>query len=188
MQGAGLITLAFLLLAAPFGMLADWFKFIKNQPRGQQELAKASHGAGVLMLLVYWFNSGASYYVTPLLRLAGPLGWMIVVATAAWGIGWFCLNAGFAARALVAPERGTIIARSLIKIAIGCVVWICAGLLGVLDFAFVPRTVAVWCLTTGGTKFLLMVWGGGRAPARPLMDENIQASEFTWERYGRGER
>jgi hypothetical protein len=66
-----------LLIALPFFLLADWFKFIKELPPGQQELAKASHGAGMLALVIY---SGFFHFVAAGLRhdLGKPVYWIPV--------------------------------------------------------------------------------------------------------------
>lgn len=169
-----------LLIAFPFVALAQWFQFFTRLPRGQQELAKASHGVGMLALLAYGFNlTGGFLPASPICWLAAGIG--------AWGLGWFCLNARFAALMIGPPDRGAIIARALMKIALGWAVWsYTSRLVDVSGFEVVSRPVAVWCMATGGTKFLLLLWGGGRRlPARPLVDANIQDTEFDWDDDGR---
>jgi hypothetical protein len=175
----GIITLAVLVIAIPFAALADWFKFIKELPPGQQELAKASHGAGMLALVIY--GGFFHFFAAGLRHELGKLVYWIPVAVAAWGLGWFLLNARFAALAIGPPHRGTIIARALIKIALGCAAWVYAAHLDLSWAELALRTVAVWCVTTGGVKFLLMVCGGGRGEAYPMVARDIEANEFRWD-------
>jgi len=173
-----------LLIAFPFVALVDWFKWIRQLPPGQQELAKACHGVGMLALLAYYFRLAGGFgdFVHGLtVRTGDPLHWIPVVM-AAWGLGWFLLNARFAAQAVVRPHRGTMIVRALIKIAAGYAAWAYgggadAGLIGLL-----LSVVAVWCMATGGAKLLLMIWGGGRGEAYPLIARDIAANEFDWDR------
>jgi hypothetical protein len=193
MGGAALAGEAiFFLIAFPFVALADWFKFIKRQPPGQQELTKACHGAGMLALLALWFSfaGGFSAYVTQLGRdAANPVIW-IAAGIAAWGLGWLLLNAGFAARAIPPPHRATMIVRGLLKAALGAAAWIYAGKLPPLARAdlFVGLlglglyVLAAWCTSTGGTKVLLMLWRGSRREAYPLVARDIAANEFDWDR------
>jgi hypothetical protein len=124
-----------LLLAWPFMVLADWFAWIKRQPAGQQELTKACHGIGMLALLGYWFSltGGLGEFVHALRMDAdNPLNWLPVVI-ASWGLGWFLLNARFAAQFVIGPQRATMIVRALIKIALGYAVWVYAGDAGSAD-------------------------------------------------------
>jgi hypothetical protein len=167
------------LIALPFVALSHWFQFFRRLPRGQQELAKASHGAGMLALLAYGINLSGDFL------LSSPICWF-TAAIGAWGLGWFCLNASFAAQMIAPPDRGAIIGRALIKMVIGWALWSdTSDLVDLSGFEFIVHPVAVWCMATGGTKFLLMLWGGGRRPAYPLIGRNIRETEFDWDDYGR---
>lgn len=184
-----------MLIAFPFVALADYFAWIKQQPAGQQELAKACHGVGMLALLAFWFRLAGGFgdFVYGLaFRPGDPLRW-IPVGMAAWGLGWFLLNARFAAQAVGRPHRATMIVRALVKIAIGWAAWayaVSAGLPAPLHdvpalWGFVLlalHVISAWCLATGITKLLLMIWGGGRGTAYPMVARDIAANEFDWDR------
>jgi hypothetical protein len=71
--------------------------------------------------------------------------------------------------------------RALIKIALGWAAWAYAARLDLSGAELALRAVAVWCAATGGVKFLLMVWGGGRGEAYPLVARDIEANEFHWD-------
>lgn len=159
------------LLAGPFVALADWFTFIKQQPPGLQELTKACHGVGMLALLAYGFElfgGFGNFLQGLLLRPSAPLQW-IPVGMAIWGLAWVLLNARFAAQAVFRPQRGTMIGRALVKIAVAYGALTCAnatdGWIRLLLCLF-----AVWCGSTGGTKLLLMVWGGRSDAQRRVVD------------------
>ena len=172
-----------LLIALPFVALADWFKFIKQLPSGQQELAKASHGAGMLALVVYWCALGGGLFHALAVGLrdpVSPLFWVPAVFTA-WGFGWFFLNARFAALSIGPPHRATIIVRALLKIAFGWAIWVYVAPLDLSGGELIGRAVALWCLATGGTKILLLLWGGSRDRAYPMVADDIEANEFSWD-------
>jgi hypothetical protein len=181
----GLGEVVGLLIALPFVALADWFKWIKQLPPGQQELAKACHGIGMLALLAFWFRLAGGFgdFVAMLMLHPGnPLYW-IPAGIAAWGLGWFLLNARFAAQAVVRPYRATMIVRGLIKIAGGCAIWAYARDTEAGWIALLLSVVAVWCMATGAAKVLLMIWGGGRGgDAYPLVADDIAVNEFDWDR------
>jgi hypothetical protein len=182
----GLGEAAGLLIALPFIAVADYFKFIKElPPGGQQELAKACHGIGMLALLAYWFQRAGGFvdFVTMLvLHPDNPLYW-IPVGIAACGLGWFLLNARFAAQSVVRPYRATMIVRGLIKSAIGYAVWAFASDAEARWVALLLSVVAVWCMATGAAKVLLMIWSGGRGgDAYPMVEDDIASKEFDWNR------
>jgi hypothetical protein len=107
---------------------------------------------------------------------------------AAWGLGWFLLNARFAAQAVGQPQRTTMIVRALLKIAGGWAAWVYAasadtsGSAGWSLLMLALHVFAVWCVATGGTKALLMIWGGARSEAYPMVSGDIAANEFDWDR------
>lgn len=177
-----------LLAALPFIALADWFSFIKQMPSGQQELAKACHGVGMLALLAYWFRlvGGFGDYVYGLVARPGELLHWVPVIMAAWGLGWFLLNARFAAQAVGQPQRATMTVRALLKIVAGWAAWSYAdsagGSAGWHLLILVLHVVIVWCVATGATKALLMIWGGPRGEAYPMVARDIAANEFDWDR------
>jgi hypothetical protein len=191
-MNGGLGEVIGLLVALPFAAFADWFKFIKQLPPGQQELAKACHGVGMLALLAYWFRfaGGFGEFVDGLTLRPGELLHWIPLIMAVWGLGWFLLHARFAAQAVGRPHRAAMIVRGLLKIAAGWAIWAYAGSAdlpvraggsagwGLLMLAL--HVVAVWCLATGGTKALLMIWGGPRGEAYPMVAGDIAANEFDW--------
>jgi hypothetical protein len=194
MNGGGIFTLVGLLVAMPFAAIADWFKFIRGLPPGHQELTKACHGTGMLALLGSWFwlTGGIVDYVNAFVRDPGnPVMW-IAPALVSWGLGWVLINARYAAQAIGRPHRVTLVWRSLLKLAVGGFAWSWTGAFdhpapatdaslwpGFLSLAL--SVVAVWCLSTGAMKLLLMLWGGGRDEAYPLVAEDIAAHEFDWD-------
>jgi len=192
-MNGGLSEVVGLLIALPFVAFADWFKFIKQMPPGQQELAKACHGIGMCALLAYWFQLAGGFgdFVYGLaVRPGDPLHWIPVVM-ATWGLGWFLLNARFAAQAVGRPHRTTMTIRALLKMAAGWAAWAYAGSAdmpvhvggsaGWSLLMLALHVVAVWCLATGATKALPMIWGGPRGEAYPLVVVDIAANEFDWD-------
>jgi hypothetical protein len=182
------------LLALPLLALVDWFTWINRQPRGQQELTKACHGVGMLALLAFWFwvTGGLPDFVRKLSVQPDDLTNWIPAMIAAWGLGWFQLNAGFAAQAVIRPHRSTTIVRGLIKLALGYAVWTYAHEADIASrpheasiwsglFLLILHLVAVWCLATGATKVLLMMWGGRRGRAHAMVTDDIAAKEFDWD-------
>lgn len=167
-----------LFLAVPVVAFLDWFKWIKRQPTGgPQELAKACHGAGLVALLAVWFCGSGEFddFTYGLVTQQSLLCWLPIIV-AAWGLGWLLLNARYAAQAIGRPQRATMTVRALIKIAIGGVLWLGAGPGNLL-----VQLPAAWCLATGGTKLLLMIWGGAREKAYPMVEQDIAAKEFDWD-------
>src|SRR3954447_18617223 len=178
-QGNSLGEVIGLLIFWPFMALADYFGWIKRQPPGHQELAKACHGAGMLALLWYCCSlaGGFAEYVAALVLHPNELLRWIPVALGAWGLGWLLLNARPAALSIAAPHRATMIKRALIKLALGWALWSWAA----AGDAWLPGLVfilAVWCFATGGAKFLLMLWGRRQGLAEPLVAGDIAAKEF----------
>jgi hypothetical protein len=77
------------------------------------------------------------------------------------------------------------IVRALIKLGTGWGAWFFAAgfdrALG--DTGYIGATlriIAVWCLATGGTKLLLMLWGKRQGHAQSLVTGDIAANEFDW--------
>lgn len=181
------------LLALPLLALVDWFTWINRQPRGQQELTKACHGVGMLALLAFWFwvTGGFPGFVRDLSVQPDNLTNWIPAMIAAWGLGWFLLNAGFAAQAVTRPHRWTMIVRGLMKLALGYAVWTYAHEADIASrpheasiwsglFLLILHLVAVWCLATGAAKVLLMMWGGRRGRAHAMVTHDIATKEFDW--------
>jgi hypothetical protein len=170
------------LIAWPFVAIADYFGWIKQQSPGQQELAKACHGAGMLALLWHGASLAGGFVecVTELVLHADNLLKWIPLGVGAWGLAWVVLNARYAALSIAQPHRATMIARALIKIAIGWALW-SWGTAGDGWFPALVVFVAVWCLATGGTKLLLMLWGKRRGRAEPMVADDIAAKEFDWD-------
>jgi hypothetical protein len=181
-QGNNLGEVIGLLIAAPFVAVADYFGWIKKQPPGQQELAKACHGAGMLALLWYCCSlaGGVAEYLAGLMLYPGELLQWIPVGMGAWGLAWLLLNARQAALSIAPSQRATMIMRALIKLALGWALWSWAD----AGDAWLPGlvfVVAVWCFATGGAKLLLMLWGRRSGQAEPLVTGDIAAKEFDWD-------
>lgn len=177
---ASLGELVGLLIALPFVALADWFKFIKQLPPGQQELAKASHGVGMLALVVFWFGLASGSLHAVVRDLDNPVSW-IPAGFAVWGIGWFVLNARYGSLMIGPPQRGTIIVRALIKIALGWAVWAYTAHLDLSGGELFLRAAALWCMATGGAKFVLLIWGSRRHEAYSLVARDIEVNQFRWD-------
>jgi len=183
MAQASLGELVGLLIALPFVMLADWHKFLSRLPPGEQELAKACHGAGIVVLVVYWavLTGGVFHFLGLGLRnLANPMFWM-PAAIAAFGAGWFILYARFGALTIGPPRRSAQTIRALLKIALGIVVWSYTARLDLSGFELLVRAAAMWCMATGATKFILMIWGRSSGDAYTMVEHDIDAHEFRWE-------
>lgn len=164
-----------MLIALPFVMLGDWFGWIAQQRH--PEVAKTCHGAGMLALLAYviWVSGGLVEFAARLAMHAEEFYWVPVAIVAAWGTGWILLNASYAAQSVGRPHRATMTVRALIKLAVGYGIWVLSQGLPLLGPA------AAWCLATGATKLLLMVWGK-RSEARPLVEGDIAGKEFDWDK------
>jgi hypothetical protein len=171
------------LIALPFVMLADWNKFLKRLPPGEQELTKACHGAGIVALVVYWavLTGGVFHFLgLGVHNLANPMFW-IPVGCAGFGAGWYILYARFGAIAIGPPHRSAQTIRALLKIALGIVVWSYTTRLDLSGFELLVRAAAMWCMATGATKFILMIWGRGTGDAYSTVDRHIEADEFRWD-------
>jgi len=194
MGNASLGTLIGMLVALPFVAFADWFKFIKQMPPGEQELAKACHGVGMLSLLALWFSmaGGLGSFLYGLVAHPDNLIAWIPVGIAAWGFGWFVINSPFAVQAVARPARATMTVRAMLKIGVGYAAWAYAQSGDLVAWHRDPSwwsgfvrlalyVIAVWCLATGLTKLVLMLWGGRRGKARPMVDADIAGKEFNWD-------
>jgi hypothetical protein len=183
MAQASLGELVGLLIALPFVMLADWHKFLKRLPPGEQELTKACHGAGIVVLVVYWasLTGGVFHFLGLGLRnLVNPVFWM-PAAIAAFGAGWFILYARFGAISIGPPHRSAQTMRALLKIALGFFVWAYTARLDLSGFELVVRAAAMWCMATGATKFILMIWGRSTGDAYSMVEHDIDVHEFHWD-------
>jgi hypothetical protein len=171
------------LIALPFVMLADWHKFLKRLPPGEQELTKACHGAGIVVLVVYWavLTGGVFHFLgLGLHNLVDPM-FSIPAVLACFGVGWFMLYASFGAVAIGPPHRRAQTIRALLKIALGVVVWSYTAHLDLSGFELLVRVAAMWCMATGATKFILMIWGRSTGDAYGMVAHNIDADEFRWD-------
>jgi hypothetical protein len=182
----GPISVVGMLIALPVIALVDWFAWLNMLPTGQQELAKACHGAGLLALLAFWFWSTGSFdsFLYDLVTHPEyPVRW-IPVALVALGLGWLLLNAGFASQAIGRPQRGAMIVRAIVKLGLGYAAWsytVPAGW-GRPILVLLLHLAAVWCAATGGAKLLLMLWGYRREQAYPMVAKDIAANEFDWDK------
>jgi hypothetical protein len=183
MAQASLGELVGLLIALPFVMLADWHKFLKHLPPGEQELTKACHGAGIVVLVVYGavLTGGIFHFLALGLRnLVNPV-FCIPAGIASFGAGWFILYARFGAIAIGPPHRSAQTMRALLKIALGFVVWSYTARLDLSGFELLVRAAAMWCMATGATKFILMIWGRGTGDAYTMVEHDIDVHEFHWD-------
>ena len=171
-----MITVFVLLAILPFAALANWFRFIKRLPPREQNLARASHGAGMLavaiiVLMLIGGTQGVAGFLNALAanpkepKLWGSaLAWVVLVG---WGFGWLVIGS---ARSR-GPRDALLISRALVKIAVGVALdvlahggylpsgWLGVTLTKLVEFWLFP--VAVWCMVTGITKLVLLLRGSG---------------------------
>jgi hypothetical protein len=179
-------TIAGLLISLPFVALADWFGWINKQRH--PELAKACHGIGMLSLVAYAISclGGPVDFIAQFVGNPGNFFWTVPAGMAAWGLGWFLLNARYAAQTIGQPHRATMIVRALLKIAVGTALWAYVGTLGRSGgwsdvAALLLHIAAVWCLSTGLTKLGLMLWGRRHGQAEQLVAGDIERQQFSWD-------
>lgn len=165
-----------LAAAVPFVLLADWFKFIKHLPPREQNLARASHGAGMLVfgLLALW-EVGFGVFMRALgAGPAAPMLWvpaLLWVVMVAWGIGWLIIGC----RRARGPRDALLASRAAVKTGVGIVAVIVA------QGGYVPRDwwgvdfidfglllAGIWCVVTGPVKFILVMIGTGGGAERAV--------------------
>jgi hypothetical protein len=172
------------LIALPFVAFADWFGWISKQR--YPELAKACHGVGIIALVAdaIVHLGGFVTFIARFVAAPDDFLWVIPAGMTAWGLGWFVLNARYAALA-VAHDRPTMIVRATLKIALGALAWAYASALGSVPgdqlIAGLLQIAAVWLLATGATKLGLMVWGRKRGQAEQMVAGDIEEHEFSWD-------
>ena len=110
--------------------------------------------------------------VVPLVYAEGAM-WSILGTVAGGALIWFLVYARVASRAVVGPQRGVMIVRALVKIALGWAVWAYMKRADLSGFEIALRVVAVWCVATGAVQLLLMLWGG-RSHALGRIIEHIE--------------
>jgi hypothetical protein len=173
------------LIALPFVLLKDYRDFHRqHQTPRDAELAKASHGAGVLVLLglALWLagRAQAAPFVDALLGgPADPLRWVPALAfliVAGWGVLWFATGWRRALAFFGGQRDARIITRALCKIAAGLALalilrnppaaWADIIIAGRdAPAASWPATaLCAWLLTTGIVKFLIAARGSPKLP------------------------
>ena len=165
-----------LLAAAPFMLLADWFKYIRHLPPREQNLARASHGAGMLVFAcIALYVAGVGTFFRALgAGPAEPVLWasaLLWIVTVIWGVSWLvigCRRARGARDALLAL-------RAAGKTAAGIAAFIVAqgGLVPrdwwAADFIGIALLLAgIWCIVTGAVKFTLVMIGTGGGAERAV--------------------
>jgi hypothetical protein len=208
------------LIELPFRLLADLFHLAKTYrnfhrqhltPR-DAELAKASHGAGVLVLLglSLWFGAlrQAARLIEVLFGGANPLHWVTTMAfllAAIWGVLWFTTGCRRALILFGGQRDARIVTRALFKIAAGLalalIMWhppaAWANVIGAARGA--PATswpitaLCAWLLTTGLVKFVIASRGPPKEPIDlPLPPKpparDATADEATEDMQGHGGR
>lgn len=154
------------LIALPFVLLKAYRDFHRqHQTPRDAELAKASHGAGVLVLL------GLTFWLVGW-RQAAPFAPAFLIV-AGWGVLWFTTGWHRALAFFGGQRDARIITRALCKIAAGLALALivrnppAAG----ADFmiagpgtAWPVITLCAWLLTTGLVKFLIAARGSPKLP------------------------
>lgn len=178
------------LIALPFRLLADIFHLVKayrnfhrqHQTPRDAELAKASHGAGVLVLLglslVGW-RQAAPFVEALLGGPANPLHWVPTLAfliASGWGILWFATGSRRALALFGGQRDARIITRALCKIAAGLALalilrnppaaWadVIVAARGAPATSWPATALCAWFLTTGLVKFLIAGRGSPKLP------------------------
>jgi hypothetical protein len=184
-----------LAVAVPFVLLADWLKFIKHLPPREQNLTRASHGAGLLVFAALALREiirvqGIGGFARGLSAMPDDPGlWvpaLLWAITVVWGLVWFLVGC----RRAQGPRDGLLTTRAVVKSVVGFVAFFVAqgGLVpadwwGAFFIEMALFLGGIWCVVTGLTKFVLLMRGGG-GNAAGLVGEQIQRTAIFW-RVGR---
>lgn len=154
-----------LLLMLPFALFSDWMGFIARQPPPQQELARASHGAALAIMVPLLTHLAV---INGLIRNA-DIVWPIALAIAAFGVFWLVTGV---ARSKAFYRDSRLLARAGIKIGIAvALVLVIANWPEIRDqlprsyyvrhylFLAIVYFLIPWCAITGVTKFLILLRG-----------------------------
>jgi len=184
-----------LLVAVPFVLLADWLKFIKHLPPREQNLARASHGAGLLVFAALALHEiirvqGIGPFARGVAAIPGDpslsVPAILWATTVVWGLVWFLVGC----RRAHGPRDGLLTTRAVVKAVVGFVAffiaqaglvpgdWWCAFFIEMALFLG-----GIWCVVTGLTKFVLLMRSGG-GNAAGLVAGQIQRTAIFW-RVGR---
>jgi len=173
MPEASLFGIVLLAAALPFVALADWFRWIKQQPPHEQALARASHGAAliVFVLLATFGTGGVNGVVTFVGQAAADPAdeWpgLVLAIVFVWGVVWFVSGVS-GARGL---RNGLLAWRAFVKLALGlgAILYLerghPSGALGSNGARMSILLVGLWCVVTGAVKFVLLRMGGSNALA-----------------------
>jgi hypothetical protein len=176
-----------LFIAAPFAALADWLKFVRHLPPREQNLARASHGAALLIFAALALR--VIGFVTFLHMLvagpAEPMLWLPALlwcATVAWGAVWFTIGC----RRSGGPRDGLLISRAAAKSVTGLtalfIAW--AGLVpgdwwGAGFIVIALYLAGIWCVVTGLVKLVLLT-RGSRTNAAGIVARQIARTAIFW--------
>jgi hypothetical protein len=172
------------------------------EPR-ERELSKTSHGAGVLAicaLLLNTIGAAAAEEFADALQASSDLRYwipaLLFAGAVLWGATWF-LSGVNRSLAYAGFRDSRLINRALVKIAAGGGLywliwhppaswWLSArASLAVARSltwpCFMIEAVMLWLIVTGAVKLLLLLWQR-RSLARVLVEQDIAAQQFDWNR------
>src|SRR4051794_14057850 len=148
--GEGIIA----VISAPFVLVGKWLRYFKTLSPREANLARASHGAAIIVIAVYLLKysptahtiTGFVYLLSLKPEIAYP--WLIAVAGGIW---WF-IYGSVRSRG---PRDAFLALRAISKLAVGVAAFF------ILDNGLLPNEwwrdlveavlpyFAIWCTTTG---------------------------------------
>ena len=186
----GLIVVLLMLVALPFQLVRRYRMWIRGFEYRPMQLMRASHGlAGIALAVFGWHLSRTLNINQPVgLPLAVPIVWGLVVF----------LDAAKRSRG---EFDGYLIFRSCIKAVVGvlALLFVPASMTQIIGAVVLAATalastgdyktlgtwlayaalwiIGIWCMTTGITKFLLLLRGWKRKKAPPVSKNQHGASD-----------
>jgi hypothetical protein len=187
MEGAGIFTLAVLLLASPFLIWADREEKFRRLDPIEQNLRRASQGIALPVVIV----AAAVLFFGPSARqdfvaafIADPASWPRAVFLAAL-LACCLVRAGVGMQRSAGTRDALLAARALVKFALGAagVFYLWPGNADLSRLADVPPWVwralvllALWCAVIGAVRSLLLMIGGSTALRR--VHKHIQQTQI----------
>jgi hypothetical protein len=174
MEGAGILTLIFLLITAPISMWAERARNFERLAPIEQNLQRAADSIALpvitVLVSVLLFGASASKdFVSRLVTNPASVGWPAIVPV---GLLVYCLVRGLIGiRRATGVRDGLLAARAFCKLVAGVValfvLW--PGHFDLSAYYLSPSIAlallvpAAWCVITGSVRFLLLTVGGGNA-------------------------
>jgi len=174
--------------------------FLRQQQPRDAELLKASHGAAVLALCGLGLSTVGMAQIDEFVTAlrAAPDDWkyaggaLAFAAVILWGVVWFVSGAR-RSLAWAGFRDSRLITRAMLKIGAAAAVWMIWHN-PPLDWVWVywlrevvpysgpaVMVLVLWLGVTGAVKLVLVLWARHLA-ARDLVEQDIAAQEFDWDR------